>query len=113
MDYTYHEVKKGTYQMCSYCIMFVFSSPELLGSQGELIGWPGSGVRSSVIVRPSATISKIFFSETAWPIKAKFYRKHLWEGGIKVFIINPGHMIKMATMHIYGKNPLKFFTRTT
>ena len=114
MDYTYHEVKKGTNQMFSYCIMFVFSSPEPLGSQGELIGWPRLGVRSlSIIVRPSATISKIIFSKTAWPIKAKFYRKHLWEGGINLFINNPGHMIKMATMPIYGKNPLKFFTRTT
>ena len=25
--------------------------------------------------------SKIFFSETTWPIKAQFYRKHLWEEG--------------------------------
>ena len=39
--------------------------------------------------------SKIFFSEATWPIKAKFYREHLWEGGINVFINNPGHMIKM------------------
>ena len=30
--------------------------------------------------------SKIFFSETTWPIKATFYRKHLWKGGINVFI---------------------------
>ena len=26
-----------------------------------------------------------------------------------LFINNPGHMIKMAAMPIYGKNPLKFF----
>ena len=26
-----------------------------------------------------------------------------------MFINNPGHMIKMAVMPIYGKNPLKFF----
>ena len=26
-----------------------------------------------------------------------------------MFINNPGHMIKMAAMSIYGKNPLKFF----
>ena len=33
--------------------------------------------------------------------------KHV--GGINVFINNPGHVIKMAAMPIYGKNPLKFF----
>ena len=53
--------------------------------------------------------SKIFFSETTWPIKAKFCRKHPWEWGINVFINNPGHMTKMADMPIYGKNPSKFF----
>ena len=26
-----------------------------------------------------------------------------------MFINNPGHMIKMAVMPIYGKNPSKFF----
>ena len=62
---------------------------------------------SSVRRRPP--FSKIFFSETAWPIKAKFYMKHLWEGGTNVFINNPGHMTKMAAMPIYGKNPSKFF----
>ena len=31
-----------------------------------------------------------------------------------MFINNPGHMIKMATTPIYGKNPLKlFFSGTT
>ena len=53
--------------------------------------------------------SKIFFSETTWSTKAKFYSKHLWEGGVNVFINNPGHMIKMAAMPIYGKNPSKIF----
>ena len=58
--------------------------------------------------------SKIFSSETAWPIKAKFYMKHLWEGGTNVCINNPGHMTKMAAMPIYGKNPSKiFFSGTT
>ena len=67
--------------------------------------------RPSVRRRPP--FSKIFFSETAWPIKAKFYMKHLWEGGTNVFINNPGHMTKMAAMPIYGKNPSKFFSETT
>ena len=63
-------------------------------------------------VRPP--FSKIFFSETAWPIKAKFYMKHLWEGGTNVYVNNPVHMTKMAAMPIYGKNPSKiFFSGTT
>ena len=28
--------------------------------------------------------SKIFFSETAWPIKVKFYVEHPWVGGTEV-----------------------------
>ena len=56
--------------------------------------------------------SKIF-SETAWPIKGKFYMKHLLEGGTNVFINNPGHMTKMAATPIYGKNPSEFFFGTT
>ena len=30
-----------------------------------------------------------------------------------MFINNPGHMTKMATMPIYGKNPSKFFVSGT
>ena len=65
----------------------------------------GSGVRPSV-VRPSVrpfTFSNVF-SETAWPIKAKFYVEPPWEGGTKVYINGPDHMTKMAAMPIYGKN---------
>ena len=47
--------------------------------------------------------SKIVFSETAWPMKAKFYMMHLYEGGTNVYINNPCHITKMATMPIYGK----------
>ena len=70
-----------------------------------------------VSVRPSSvrpfTFSNIFSSETAWPIKAKFYMEPPWEGGMKVFINGPGHMTKMAATPIYGKNPSKiFFSRT-
>ena len=70
-------------------------------------GWsaPTPGQNTCMIQK----YSKIFFSGTTWPIKAQFHRKHLWEGGINVFINNPGHMNKMAAMPIYGKNPLKFF----
>ena len=59
---------------------------------GSLWDEPAS-VRRSV---RAFTLSKIF-SETAWPIKA----------GTNVFINNPCHMTKMATVPIYGKNPSK------
>ena len=98
------------------CTFLFISSPEPSGSQGELIVYPCSAVRPSV-VRPSSVrrppFSKIFSSETAWPIKAKFYMKHLWEGGTNVYINNPGHMTKMAAMPIYGKKPSKIFSGTT
>ena len=77
------------------------SSPEPLGSQGELIVYPSS--RRPSVIRPSTIF---FFSETAWPFKAKFYVEPSWEGGggAKVYRNGPGHMTKMAAMPIYGKN---------
>ena len=77
----------------------LISSPELLGSQGELIVYPSSGRLS--VVRPP--FSKIFSSETAWPIKAKFYVEPPWKGGSKIYINGPGHTTKMAAMPIYGE----------
>ena len=64
---------------------------------GELIGYPWSG-----ICRLS-TISNVFSSETARPIKAKFYVEPPWQGGKKVYINGPGHMTEMAAMSIYSK----------
>ena len=57
---------------------------------GELIGYSWSGVR------PSLTISNIFFSKTACPIKAKFYVEPPLVGGTKVCSRHLGHMTKMA-----------------
>ena len=54
-----------------------------------------ASVRPSSVVRPF-TFSNIFSSETAWPIKAKFYVEPPWEGGTKVYINGLGHMTKMA-----------------
>ena len=66
---------------------------------GELIGYPWirrpSVRRPASVVRPF-TFSNIFSSETAWPIKVKFYVEPPWEGGTKVYINGPGHMPKMA-----------------
>ena len=67
----------------------------------------GSGVRRRrrpSVVRRSFTFSNVFSSETARPIKAKFYVKPPWEGGTKVCINGQGHMTKMAATPIYGKN---------
>ena len=74
--------------------VIVFSSPEPLGSQGELIVYPSSR-RPSVrcpSVRPP--FSKIFSSETARPIKTKFYVEPPWGWGTKIYINGPGHMTK-------------------
>ena len=68
---------------------------------------------ASVGIRRPFTFSNVFSSETAWPIKAKFYVEPHWEGGTKVYINGPGHITKMAATPIYGKNPSKiFFSRT-
>ena len=75
---------------------------------GELIGYPWSCVRR----RPS-TISNVFSSETAGPIKAKLYVGPPWDGRTKVCINGPGHMTKMAGTSIYGKNPSKTFSSGT
>ena len=69
---------------------------------GELIVYQWSGVR-----RPS-TFSSIFFSKTAWLIKAKFYVEPPWLGGTKFCSRHLGHM----TTPIYGKNPSKIFSGT-
>ena len=46
----------------------------------------------------------IFSLETTGPIKFKFHMELLWDGGTNVCSNGPGHMTKMATMPIYGKN---------
>ena len=48
-------------------------------------------------------ILSIFFSETAWPINAKFHVEPIWEVGTAVYINGPCNMSKMAAMPIYGK----------
>ena len=74
--------------LCNVCLLIPHFYIEKLGNAGihlflahlslrltgELIVYPCSGVRPSV--RPSFTFSKIFSSETAWPIKAKLHVEH-------------------------------------
>ena len=86
---------------------------------GELIVYQWSGVRRPSVVRPSSVrrrrpqCSKIFFSETAGLIEAKFYVESPWVGGTIFCSRHLGHMTKMAATPIYGKNPSKiFFSRT-
>ena len=82
--------------------------------QGELVVYPCSGVRRRLSLSVcSQQCSNIFSSKTAWPIKAKFYVKPPWEGGIKVCINGLGHMTRMAATPIYDKKALIiFFSRT-
>ena len=67
-------------------------------------------------VRPLSVhppFSKIFFSKTDGPVKAKFHMEPQWDGGIKVYSRGLGHMTKVAATPIYGKNSSKvFFSRT-
>ena len=82
-----------------------FSSPEPSGSQGELLVYPyGVPFRRRHCLRRRQQCLNIFSSETALPIKAKFYLEPPLEGGRKVYINGPGHMTKVAAMPIYGKN---------
>ena len=91
----------------SLIFLWVFSSPEPSGSQCELIVYPYSGFRCRRCrCHRRQQCLNIFSSETALPIKAKFYVEHPWEGETKVYINGPGHMTKMAAMPIYGKNLL-------
>ena len=78
---------------------------------GELIVYPW--IRRPSVRRRRPQCSNIFTSETAWPIKAKFYVEPPWVGGTNFCSRHLGHMTKMAATPIYGKNPSKiFFSRT-
>ena len=96
-----NELATSTGKWCVSSSGCIFSSPEPSGSQGELIVYPYSGVRCR---RCRQQCLNIFSSETALPIKAKFYVEPPWKGGTKIYINGPGHMTKMAAMPIYGKN---------
>ena len=77
---------------------------------GELIVYPWSGVHRHPSVHPQCSN---IFSETAWPIKAKFYVEPPWVGGTIFCSWHLGNMTKMAATPIYGKNHSKiFFSRT-
>ena len=74
---------------------FCLSSPE-----PKAYWWAASVVGLSVCRPHSLNIS----SETTGPFEAKFHVESPWDGGTNVCSNGPGHMTKMATMAIYGKN---------
>ena len=43
-------------------------------------------------------------TEITGPIETKFHMEPPWDGETNVCSNGPGHMTKMATMPIYGKN---------
>ena len=64
------------------------------------------------IVVPSIYLN-IVFSQTIGPIELKFHVKTPYDKLAKIYTKYFGHMTKMATKLIYGKNLLKiFFSRT-
>ena len=70
---------------------------------GELIVYQWSGVRRPSVVRPSSVrrrpqCSKIFFSETAGPIKAKFYVEPPWVGGNDILFATSGSIFTKLGM---------------
>ena len=57
-----------------------------------------------------STHYNIVSSETTRPIELKFPMKTLYDSLAKIYTDCTGHMTKMATMPIYGKNPLNIFS---
>ena len=56
-------------------------------------------------VRPF-TFSKIFFSETAWPNKAKFYVEHPWVRGTKVCLFYLDRIRTLVALATYASHRL-------
>ena len=55
----------------------------------------------------------IVYSQTIGPIELKFHVKTPYDMSAKICTKYFGHMTKMATTPIYGKNPLKIFNSRT
>ena len=56
-----------------------------------------------------STHLNIVSSETTRPIELKFHLKTPYDRLAKIYTNCTGHMTKMATTPIYGKNPLNIF----
>ena len=88
---------------------FIMMYVIFLAHLGDLIVYPWSAVRLSTM---SSCPQCSNISETAWPIKAKFYVEPPWVGGTQVCSRHLGHMAKMAATPIYVRNPSKIFFGT-
>ena len=62
-----------------------------------------ASVRASVC---PFTFSKVFSSETAWPIKAKFYVEHPWVGGTKVCVFYFDRIRTLVAVATYASHRL-------
>ena len=94
MEYLKNPWLRDKLHLC--CV--IFSSPELSGSQGELIVYTCSGVHCHC----SGRRHQQFQTSSLKPLgqsKPNFMWSHL-----KVYIYGLGHMTKMAPMPIYGTN---------
>ena len=87
---------------CLHCIFLAHLSRRLIG---ELIVYPCSGVRPSS-VRPSSTISKIFFSETAGPIVLILHIHHLQVGGKNNYVFCFDRIRTLVAMATYASHRL-------
>ena len=56
-----------------------------------------------------STHQNIVSSETPRPVELKFHLKNSYDRLAKIYTKCTGHMTKMATTPIYGKNPLNVF----
>ena len=93
--------------MSEPCLGIVFSSPEPLGSQGELIVYPSSR-RPSVRRRRRRRRRRKQFQTSSSPkplgrSKPNFMWRLLGYGGTILCSRHLGHMTKMAATPIYGK----------
>ena len=68
--------------------------------------------RPSIVVSPSSTIFRDLL-QNRWANQSQFHMEPQWDGGKIVCSWGRGHITKMTTMPIYGKNPSKiFFSRS-
>ena len=56
-----------------------------------------------------STYQSIVFSDTTWPIEIKIHMTSPYDLLAKIYTNCYGHMTKMATTPIYGKNSLDIF----